>query len=225
MIFFKKSSTPPPSLENEKIKSSGTYLCSDVLSQLKNDFKNKCYLCEQSDLVNINVEHLDPHEGDNEKKFDWNNLFWSCSHCNNTKLHIHKNILNCTIKEDLVETNIHYKIEPFPMKKAELTIIKDDEKTRNTVDLLISIYNGTTNLKLIESESIRKKLLLAIRDFQELLIDYYLNNLLNEAEKEKIKSKIIHQLRSSSEFTAFKRWIIRDSEDFMKDFQEFLEDV
>ena len=33
------------------------------------------------------VEHLLPHlDGKYPKrKFDWNNLFWSCGHCNNVK--------------------------------------------------------------------------------------------------------------------------------------------
>lgn len=33
------------------------------------------------------VEHLLPHKDGKypDRKFDWNNLFWSCSHCNNVK--------------------------------------------------------------------------------------------------------------------------------------------
>ena len=69
MLFFAKS------------QPAGDYKCGDVLELLKNDFKNKCYICEcKESLISRNTEHFIPHKGDKNLKFDWNNLFWSCSH-------------------------------------------------------------------------------------------------------------------------------------------------
>ena len=44
-------------------------------------------ICELKNLQDPQVEHLLPHKNGKypERKFDWNNLFWSCSHCNGIK--------------------------------------------------------------------------------------------------------------------------------------------
>lgn len=36
------------------------------------------------------MEHLLPHKNGKylDRKFDWNNLFWACGHCNNVKIKI-----------------------------------------------------------------------------------------------------------------------------------------
>jgi len=71
----------------EAEKTSGSYEKEDVVAQLKKDFHNKCYICEIDKLQDPQVEHLRPHKNGKykDKKFDWNNLFWSCGHCNNVK--------------------------------------------------------------------------------------------------------------------------------------------
>lgn len=79
MVYLEKSQPAPDCLETEKAKAYGDYKCKNVLERIKTDFKNKCYLCEYKEPVAINVEHFRPHEGDKDLKFDWNNLFWSCS--------------------------------------------------------------------------------------------------------------------------------------------------
>jgi len=80
MIYFEKSQPAPECLEKEKSKKSGNYKCAGVLKRLKDDFKNKCYICESKAPTTINVEHFKSHQGDSDLKFDWNNLFWSCGH-------------------------------------------------------------------------------------------------------------------------------------------------
>ena len=44
-------------------------------------------MCEMNELQSINVEHLFPHHDgkDRDRMYDWNNLFYSCAHCNNIK--------------------------------------------------------------------------------------------------------------------------------------------
>jgi uncharacterized protein (TIGR02646 family) len=126
-LFFEKSQPAPDCLAHEKGKTSGDYKCGDVSSRLKTDFKNKCYLCELKELTSINVEHFRPHKGDTDLKFDWNNLYLSCAHCNNTKLAAYNNILNCTDPNDRIEDKLHYSFKPFPYEKVEIEVLDDSQ--------------------------------------------------------------------------------------------------
>ncbi len=223
MIFHAKTQPAPPCLAIEKVKKNGSYRCMDALQQLKIDFKNKCYICEQKEPSAINIEHFTPYRGDKNLKFDWDNLFYCCAHCNNTKLDKAKydSILNCTIETDNVDSVIRYKMNPFPKEKAEITAITDDLKVHNTVHLLLAVYNGVTPLKRIESGNLRNKLLKEIRAFQAQLCEFYEDDY-SEEEKNQIKNNIIRALRPSSNFTAFKKWIIRDNEVMAEDFAEYV---
>jgi len=96
MINVIRSQPAPTCLSIEKKKKNGDYKCAEVLKRLIIDFKNKCYICEQNEPTTINIEHLKPHKGNKELKFDWNNLFLSCGHCNNVKSLKYENIIDCT---------------------------------------------------------------------------------------------------------------------------------
>ncbi len=222
MIFHPKTKTPPSCLEKEKQKVNGSYNCPGVLELLKKDFKNKCYICENKAPHSINTEHFIPHKGDKDLKFDWNNLFYCCAHCNNTKLAKPQfdSILNCTIESEEVDRKIKYHIHPFPKEQAVITALSGEAKVNNTVSLLLEVYNGTTPLKKIESGNLRSKLLKEIRSFQDLLFKFY-DDIYNEKERLFFKDQIARELRASSGFTAFKRWILRDN-DMTEDFVEYL---
>lgn len=221
MIDIEKSQPAPNCLESEKRKVSGDYKCGNVLTRVRNDFKNKCYLCETKEPKTINVEHFIPHRGVKDIMFDWNNLYWSCGHCNNTKLAKYENLLNCLDAADHVETVLRYYIKPFPKESVEINIKEDSRKSRNTRDLLLEIYNGTTELKNMESANIRSALLLEIRNFQKLLFKYF-EDTNNPVEKAFFSSEIRKHLDKASNFTAFKRWIIRDNSALLREFGNFL---
>ena len=214
MIYFEKSLIVPISLEEEKSKSSGTYNTEEVIERLKIDFHNKCYICEQKEPLSINIEHFIAHKGNIDLKFSWENLYLSCGHCNNTKLAKYDEILNCTSIDDNVEMALYYKCNPFPMEKAEIKVRVDSLKARNTRELIEKTFNGEhTPQKKLESSNLRNKLIHEIRDFQNLLFDYFENN-----KNEIFKIKIEEHLSSRSAFTAFKRWIIRDNEKLVQEF-------
>ena len=227
MIRVEKSQPAPPCLEKEKRKASGDYKCDGVLERIKEDFFNKCYICECKEPATINVEHFKPHRGDIDKKFDWNNLFWSCGHCNNIKSDRHDNILDCTNRDHDVENWLRYEMKPFPFEDVKITSsnIQNDcaQKVENTVLLLSRIYNGTTELKIIESQNIRDKLLDEIIDFQQALKEYY-EDCLEDDERERVLRKIKRHLKRTSAFTAFKRWIVKENKRFKKDFGDYLND-
>ena len=42
-------------------------------------------MCEIKPVYDINIEHLVPHKGNKDLKFDWHNLFYSCPYCNSVK--------------------------------------------------------------------------------------------------------------------------------------------
>ncbi|MCM1038403.1 MAG: hypothetical protein NC434_03700 [Ruminococcus sp.] len=87
MVKIERSFPAPESLAEEAKKISGKYDKPDVIARLKKDFHNKCYICEMRELQDPNVEHLLPHKNGKypERKFDWENLFWVCGHCNGIK--------------------------------------------------------------------------------------------------------------------------------------------
>jgi uncharacterized protein (TIGR02646 family) len=222
MLYFEKSQPAPHCLEIEKAKANGDYKCENVLERLKNDFKNKCYICEYKEPTAINVEHFRPHKGDVDLKFDWNNLFWSCSHCNNTKLANYQNILNCTKNTDDVENKLKYIFKPFPYEQVQIIELDSSPETIMTRDLLLAVYNGTTKLKTIESANLRNKLLEGIMDFQKYLCEYF-RDTNSQEDKEYFLIKIRGHINRGSSFTAFKRWIILENETLKNEFEKYFD--
>jgi hypothetical protein len=225
MIYVEKSQPAPECLVTEKLKASGNYKCGDVVPRLKADFRNKCYICEEKEISSINVEHFVPHQGNRDLMFDWNNLFFACSHCNNTKLARFTDILDCT-KTNEVETKIKYEFfnSAFPKEQVIITSLEaSSTENVNTVELLRIVYCSKTAIKIDESANIRNKISKEIREFSDLLRLYFSNDgLFDEAEKEKLKLKVIKRLSNTSSFTAFKRWIIRSNTTYFQDFQDYL---
>ena len=224
MIYLPKSTPDPECLVHERTLATGNYNCGDVLERLKADFNNKCYICEYQEPPTINTEHFIPHRGDINLKFGWANLFLACGHCNNTKLAKAEfdNILNCTVQAHAVETRIKYEIRPYPKESASFETQDESPETANTVELLNAVYNGTTLLKQLESSNIRSRLVKEMRDFGDLLFSFYeASNTPEEAAEARLK--IERQLRPASNFTAFKRWVIRTNDTFMKDFSGSLD--
>lgn len=203
MFNVNKSYPEPESLKIEKSKANGKYNLSDVMERLVEDFFNKCYLCEEKEISGINVEHFKPHKGDIDKKYDWSNLFLVCPHCNNIKLGDEKELLDCTNSNHKVYEWMEYNFINFPKTKVEIKKLYDNDAVDNTVNLLNSIYNGTTITKKLEAENIKKKIMREIQSFENLLIKHYTKSEPNYIEE--IKEK----LSRKSSFSAFKRWIIK----------------
>src|SRR5690606_24284124 len=166
MLYYPKSQPAPASLEAEKLKSNGSYNQADVLARISNDFKNKCYICGAKSTT-FNVEHFIPHRGDLDLKFSWENLFWACGHCNNTKLARFDNILNCTDPSDHCEERIKYIFKGFANEKPRIEPLDSDPRTLQTVELIRAVYEGTTIHKEIESSNIKNEILHDFTDFQK----------------------------------------------------------
>lgn len=205
MYNVDRSFPEPQSLKTEKLKVSGKYNSEDVLERLVEDFFNKCYLCEEKEISGINVEHLKPHKGDIDKKFQWENLFLVCPHCNNTKLGNEDEILDCTNSSHKIYDWIEYNFTSFPKTKVELKIINNIDIVNNTVTLLDKIYNGSTVNKKFEADNIKKKIMREIQSFENLIFEYVYNS------KKELVEEIKEKLSRKSAFSAFKRWIIKNN--------------
>lgn len=221
MIFVNKRPVPPASLAVEKAKANGSYREKDVVDALVEDSFNKCYLCEDSLITSINVEHFHEHRGNVDKKFDWNNLHYACGHCNHTKNDTFpqrdSNLLNCADSRCKVDLWIIYRIEEDPDLKTHAVIIKNLEsdvspfqaETDNTVMLLDRIYNGTgTAIRNQEAYNLLKRVQREVVTFKEELFKYLMET--DDAKKEIRFKKLNDALASDKPFLAFKRWIIHD---------------
>lgn len=218
-------------LEREKNKISGTYRHDIIIDKVKEDFYSKCYLCESNDLQAINIEHFIPHKENLDLKFDWNNLYYACYHCNNTKLSKYDNILD-PLTDD-VENLISYKFQAFhqsqPVEIKANTSHKLylDNKSRidSTVNLLNDIYNGqNTHIKHLESVSIRKSLKKEIQNFQQDIEEY--EDALLYQDKDSLKNalkSIKNHLHKASQFTAFKRDLIKSIPELNNLFGQFID--
>ena len=83
MIQIQRSYPTPTSLAVEEKKASGSYNLPDVTERLRNDFYDKCYICEIKSVTDSEIEHRLPHKNNNilGRKFDMDNLYLSCRHC------------------------------------------------------------------------------------------------------------------------------------------------
>ena len=222
MVYFEKTQPAPPCLETEKAKAAGDYKCGNVLDNIKSDFKNKCYICEYKEPVTINVEHFRPHKDDKDLKFSWNNLFWSCGHCNNIKSDRFTDLIDCTDLAEDIENRVKVYIKPFPKEKVIIEALDHNPSTETTVNLLNAVYNGTTKLKTIEASNLRSSILSEIKDFQRYLFLYFEDGFADE-DKILFLANIKKHLSRSSNFTAFKRSIVRENEVMKDEFEKYFD--
>lgn len=216
MINVEKSQPAPECLAQEKLKKDGDYGCKDVRLRLKHDFFNKCYICEEKAPSSIVIEHFIAHEGDLNLKFDWNNLFFACTHCNNIKHNTFNDILNCTDFSEIITECLEFHFTPFPEEKTAIIPIKSNPKILRTAEFLTKIYNGKTTNQIIEADNIRSKLRNEISHFLDAIEDY------QHSLQGKYRLKIKQLLSPESAFTAFKIWIIKSRADYMIQFGDLL---
>jgi hypothetical protein len=224
MINLVKSQPAPTCLAIEKEKKSGHYNCGDVLIRLKADFHNKCYLCGDRGMTTLNIEHFVAHQGNLDLKFDWNNLFFACGHCNNTKLALYQRLLNCTEQTIKITDVIRFKGYGMPKEHFEISATETQPsiETMNTIALLNIIYTGTTVNKKIASENLRDRISNELAAFTQYLREFYGEAGLNDREREALVARIRRRLSPESPFTAFKIWIIKSNQRYMQDFGDFL---
>lgn len=191
----------------EAKSSNKTYNTPEVNAALAEMFYGKCYICENKGSISFQIEHLTPHKGNIDLKYDWNNLFWSCTHCNNTKNAKYEPILDCSQTD--VELKIAFRKKGYfgTDEKYEFAALDDGIEIRNTIELLYETYYGHTPQKKLEATNIRRNLRHSLSDFKNLVRAY------EEAEdfdKEDLKCTIRAEVGPGGAFAAFKRWLLWD---------------
>lgn len=219
MIKIKRKDTAKTSqaaIDLQKARQSGnTYNTENVNQALREIFHGKCYICEYKRASSYQIEHLIPHRENAKLKYDWNNLFLVCAHCNNVKLAKYNPILDCT--KEPVEKLIAFRKKGYFGAKEELEFMPvgmGNEAVKNTVSLLKDVYYGTTDQKKFEARIIRRALRKNIAEFKEYVREY--QEAESADEKEDIADLLKRELRDSSEFTAFKRWLIWDNKMYIE---------
>jgi hypothetical protein len=206
MVKVERSFPAPESLAIEAKKQHGSYTLPDVIARLRNDFHDKCYICELKELQDPQVDHLLPHKNRKlfERVFDWDNLFWSCGHCNQVKNKdkYDSGIIDCC-REDPEEKVVVRLIGDDISAEA---IDSDDSKSVLTAQLIYETFNQ-------KNTGIRE----AACDMRMKALTEDMNNLYRELEKykhnpeSKRNCRVIKVLlKRESAFAAFKRGYVRE---------------
>lgn len=206
MVKIERSFPAPKSLAEEAQKTNGRYDRQDVIDQLKKDFHNKCYICEMKELQDPNVEHLLPHKNGKypERKFDWENLFWSCGHCNGIKNNgkYDEGIMDCCKYDP--EKYLSFQIRG---NDVDIVVSNPDDEIQNRTAMLVaeafSLKN--TGMRTYTSDE-RLKLLQT-----EMNLLYKQLEKIHNCPASKVAMRTIRSLlRRESAFAAFKRYYVRE---------------
>lgn len=199
-------------------KANGRYDKQDVIERLKHDFHNKCYICEIKDLQDPNVEHLLPHKNGKylDRKFDWNNLYWSCGHCNGVKNNskYDEGILDCCRLDPEKYMFFHIKNGEVAIEVADA----NNEMQKRTALLVTETFSlKNTGMRTYTSDGRMK------------LLQKEMNLLFKQLEKihKNPESKIVRRtirclLRRESAFAAFKRCYVREHVREYPDLQQYV---
>ena len=203
MIGVSRSTEVPPSLVESKAEDR--YRSPDVVEQLARDFNNKCYICEIHPVTDPQVEHRLPHHGGKypERKFEWSNLFYSCTHCNTVKNkpRYADGIIDCCerdpellLRQELSENTVH----------VTATDSLDAEAVR-TAQLIEEVF--MTDHPALRSKAADARL----RDLQACMNALYakLEEYSEDPEDGFAEKTIVAMLRPEAKFAGFARFYVR----------------
>jgi uncharacterized protein (TIGR02646 family) len=170
--MVKVNRSPLPS--GQTITRESDYRTGPLYELLKNDFNEKCYICEDIAAKHgIEIDHLKAHHGCDIRKYNWNNLFFSCHHCNRLKNANFDTIIDCT--QDDPEDYFSLAITTNTSMKTEIAItkIKDSPYIDETIKLLDRVYNGKAKpIMGDECAELRKDIYKNVGEFTSLLSHY-----------------------------------------------------
>jgi uncharacterized protein (TIGR02646 family) len=216
MVKIKRSPLPA----GQSITRDSDYTSGPVYELLKSDFNEKCYICEdKATRRGIEVEHLNAHRGDVALKYDWNNLFLSCHHCNRLKNANFNDIIDCikTDPEDYINLDLSADIKTAVI----ITKTNDIPGIDETMRLLDRVYNGEVKpIMRDECIDLRSDVRETIRKFNDLLTCHA--NETDTGLKSVFADLIKKSIAKKSPFAAFKRGIVRYNTALFAEFGELL---
>lgn len=185
----------------------------DVLEALEKIFYGKCYLCEIKEPVSLNVEHFVSHQGDEDKKFDWNNLYYVCGRCNNVKLTKYDDLIDCTDPN----VDVFRAIKHLPPYSPRGPIVVQAEipgvKAASTAELLDEIFNAAEKSinKQITGVYLRTKIFKKFNRFLKQ-INIYIDEESPPVVKDLAFEVMKTMVKKNQEFSAFIRWVVLEDE-------------
>ena len=218
MVKVVRSYPAPESLAEEAKKANGRYDRPDVITRLKRDFHNKCYICEMKELQDPNVEHLLPHKNGKypERKFDWENLFWACGYCNGVKNNgkYDAGIIDCCRLDP--EKYLDFQLKD---NNVVIRVIKGNDEIYNRTALLIT---ETFSLKNTGMRTYTSDERLRLLQKEMNLLYGQLAKLHNSPDSKIVLRTICSLLRRESAFAAFKRCYVRVHSEEYPQLQKYL---
>lgn len=204
MVKIERTPVAPKSLEEERAKKNGTYDTWEVRALLKSDSRNKCYLCERKPPHSPEIEHLRPHQNGKypDLKFAWNNLFYSCRHCNLMKKanRYATDVLDCC--EEDPEAVIHHSIRD---RHVRITPIANTNAAKNTAQLVEDCFEkDNTPARLDECQEMFNALMQVMTLLNKKLRVY------RKEPSEEILGELAGMLSRDYEFSGFTRTYVRD---------------
>lgn len=208
MIKVFKKPTSPESLSVQK-----KYDSEEVKQQLIADHQGKCYLCERVLTTDFQVEHLHSQEHFSEEKYDWHNLFLSCSYCNGKKSNLFDNILNPAQEpiESLITQELDYLNKKAVFKQAGTSA---STEVQQTLSLLERIFNGTHKMRKTKEERFFEDFLSKMNAFQKAINNFLI------ADNEQTRLVLQEELTINREFLGFKYWIIQNNPKLLSEFAQ-----
>ena len=206
MIKVFKKTTSPESLSVQK-----KYDSEEVKQQLIADHQGKCYLCERVLTTDFQVEHLHSQEHFPEEKYDWHNLFLSCSYCNGKKSNLFDNILNPAQEpiESLITQELDYLNKKAVFKQVGISA---STEVQQTLSLLERIFNGTHKMRKTKEERFFEDFLSKMNVFQKAINNFLI------ADNEQTRLVLQEELTINREFLGFKYWIIQNNPKLLSEF-------
>ena len=211
MVKCERTFPAPLSLSKRK-----SYNEVDTIQQLKEVFHDKCYICEMQGLQDGIPEHLVSHKGNEDLKFNWENLFWACNRCNliKNRQEYEGKIIDCC----KVDPEKHLRSVYEPHGGIILVKAKDTyETSKMTAQLITEAFNLNNTGLRVSSAAERMKAFRKEWDTFFKLLQNYVND-----KKKFTFNKIKSKLRRKTAFAAIKRDYIRIHQSEYKEFQTFL---
>ena len=200
----------------ESLKDKGDRWEKDLLTQLQQDFYDKCYICGKRLDADGEVEHLLPVLGTQhpERKHQWRNLFWSCRHCNGIKS-TRTGILDCCTSDP--ETFIRQKGDGTGKEGFQVEVeplVPNHLEAEATANLIKECYCATnTAMRELICEKKRERLKDRIDTIDGALLTYV--EMRDNNEDLTVQREILQgMVQLDREYAGFVRTEVRDYLDY-----------
>ena len=220
MFSVNRTFPAPPSLSNRT-----SYNSTDVVTILENIFHGKCYLCESADLHDPEVEHFVPHEGDDNKKYDWANLYYACSRCNSIKSNKHKDILDCCSKEISVAKAMQHGMPSTPDDDIKIVARINNDQTKKTAELLHDCFNKrNTGIRSITRSALVESLFEHYTEYLNFRLKI-ISRKSTQSEINDSKERILNMANKSYPHSIFWQWCILEDNKLLTMYPEFKDHI